>query len=98
MSHALYKLGRFAARHPWRVIGAWLLLAVVVVSSSSAFGRDLDDSFDAPGLDSTAALDLLTTAQSDSAGLTAQVVLSPLDGSASFFESADAQAALADVQ
>ncbi len=98
MSHALYKLGRYAARHPWRVIGAWLLLAIVVIVSSEAFGRDLDDSFAAPGLDSTAALDLLTTAQSDSAGLTAQVVLTPLDASASFFESADAQAALADVQ
>ena len=29
MSHALLRLGRYAARHPAKVIGAWLALTVV---------------------------------------------------------------------
>jgi len=98
MSHALYRLGRFAARRPWVVIGSWLILAVLVVGASSAFGQKLENSFGAPGLDSQEATDLLSAAQSDQAGLTAQVVLTPLDDHATFFDSADARAALADVQ
>jgi putative drug exporter of the RND superfamily len=98
MSHALYRLGRFAARRPWVVIATWLIVAVVVVGASAGFGRKLEDAFTAPGLDSTAALDLLSAAQSDSAGLTAQVVVTPLDAGATFFDSAEAQAALAKVE
>ncbi len=96
MSHALYRLGRFAARRPVVVIATWVMLAVLVIGSSVAFGRELEDSFGAPGLDSTAALDLLTTAQSDAAGPTAQVVLTPIDASATFAGSPAAQMALAD--
>ena len=95
MSHALYRLGRFAARRPLVVIATWVMLAVVVIGSSVAFGRELEDSFEAPGLDSTAALDLLTAAQSDAAGPTAQVVLTPIDATATFAESPAAQSALA---
>ncbi len=98
MSHALYRLGRFAARRPWVVIATWVVVAIVVVGASTGFGRELEDSFEAPGLDSTAALDLLTGAQSDSAGPTAQVVLTPHDDGSTFFDSADARSALATVQ
>ncbi len=98
MSHALYRLGRFAARRPWVVIGAWLLLSVVVIGASAGFGRELEDGFSAPGLDSSDALDLLTAAQSDRAGLTAQIVLTPLDGSSTFYDSPEAAATLAEVQ
>ena len=98
MSHALYKLGRFAARRPWVVIGTWLVVSVLVIGASSAFGQELEDKFEVPGLDSQEATDLLTAAQSDTAGLTAQVVMTPLDDSVTFFDSADAQAALAEVQ
>ncbi len=97
MSHALYRLGRFAARRPWTVIGTWTLVALVVVGASVSFGRDLEDSFEAPGLDSTAALGLLTSTGSDAAGPTAQIVLTPHDGS-SFFTSKQAQTALANVR
>jgi len=96
MSHALYRLGRFAARRPWTVIGAWFVVALVVVGASVSFGRDLEDSFEAPGLDSKDALDLLTSTGSDAAGPTAQIVLTPRNGS-TFFTSTEAQAALIDV-
>ncbi len=58
MSNALYRLGRSAAEHPWRVIAAWLTIAAVVVASSLSFGRTLEDSFEVPGLDSQTAFDL----------------------------------------
>lgn len=98
MSKMLYRLGRWAAGHPWRVIGAWLLVSIVVVGANAGVGRELEDSFEAPGLDSTAALDLLTEAQSEAAGLTAQVVLTPLDADTTFLSNAAEAAALADVQ
>ena len=98
MSHALYRFGRFAARRPWRVIAAWVLMALVVVGASASFGRELEDSFDAPGLDSSKALELLTSAQSEAAGPTAQVVLTPRESGATFYNSTTARAALTDVQ
>ena len=98
MSLLLYRLGRFAARRPWVVIGTWLTVSVLIVGSSLAFGRELEDSFDAPGLDSSEALALLTAAQSESAGLSSLVVLTPLDPGETFFDSAQAQADLAATQ
>ena len=98
MSHALYRLGRFAARRPWTVVGSWLVVSVLVLGASSAFGEKLEDSFGAPGLDSQQATDLLSRAGSDRAGLTAQVVLTPRDADATFFDSAEARDALAQVQ
>jgi putative drug exporter of the RND superfamily len=98
MSHALYRLGRFAARRPWRVIGTWFVLSVLVVAASAAFGRDLEDSFKVPGLDSQKAVDLLNAAKSDRAGLTAQIVLTPRQRDATFFDSPEAKSALAKVQ
>jgi RND superfamily putative drug exporter len=98
MSHSLYRLGRFAARRPWAVIGAWLVVSVLVVATSSAFGQKLGESFGAPGVDSQQATDLLVAAGSDQAGLTAQVVVTPRDHQATFFNSPDARAALTQVQ
>lgn len=98
MSKSLYKLGRFSARRPWLVIGMWLAAALVVIGASSAWGRDLVDSSEVPGLDSQVATDLLSVAHSDQAGITAQVVLTPLDPTTTFFDSGEAQTALGRVQ
>jgi RND superfamily putative drug exporter len=98
MSHALCRLGRFAARRPWQIIGAWLAVSVLVVGASATFGAELQDSLTVPGLDSQDAVDLLTEAESDQAGLTAQVVVTPLDDTATFFSSDEARAGLADLQ
>lgn len=75
MSNLLYRLGRSAATRPWVAIGAWVVLALVVVASSVAFGRDLEESFEAPGLDSYQAAALLAETQADEGGVTAHVVL-----------------------
>ncbi len=90
MSNLLYRLGRFSAHRPWRIIGLWLLMAAAVVAASGPFGKDLEDSFKVPGVDSEQALDLLSAAQSDQAGITARVVAAPRDAAASFLEPGDA--------
>jgi putative drug exporter of the RND superfamily len=97
MSTVLYRIGRFAAGHPWRVLGVWLFAAALVIVASVTIGGELSDEFALPGSDSQQAIDLLTEAQSDSAGLTAEVVVTPHDGS-SLFDSSDARADLAEVQ
>ncbi len=98
MSKALYRLGRFCAEKPFVIIGAWLVAAAVVIGAGSVWGQDLEDSFEVPGLDSQNAIDLLSEAQSDQAGLTAQVVMVPLNDGETFFDSPSAQAGLAEVQ
>ena len=65
MSHALYRLGRFAARRPWVVIGAGSSSSVLVIAASGAFGRELEAEGSVPGLDSQEAIDLLSAAESD---------------------------------
>jgi RND superfamily putative drug exporter len=98
MSQGLYRLGRLSARRPWAVIGSWLVLAIVVVGAASAFGHKLEDSFRVPGLDSQQANDLLAAAGTGQDGVTAQIVVTPRDGTATFFDSAAARDALAEVQ
>ncbi len=51
------RLGRTSARHPGRVIGAWLLLAVVLGLAVARFGAATTDDVTIPGADSQAAID-----------------------------------------
>ncbi len=98
MSKSLYRLGHLAARRPWVVIGSWLVLAIVVVGASVAFGHRFKDSMQVPGLDSQQASELMAAAGASDAGLTAQVVVTPSDGDATFFDSAEGRSALATLQ
>ena len=97
MSSALYCVGRFAASRPWTVVAIWFVVAATVVAGSVGFGRDLEDTFEVPGLDSQQATDLLDGAGSDQAGLSAQVVMTPRNDGTTLY-SADLLAAVADVQ
>jgi RND superfamily putative drug exporter len=98
MSQCLHRLGRLSASRPWVVIGSWLVLAVVVVGASSTFGHRLKDSLQVPGLDSQQASELMAAAGAGDAGLTAQVVVTPLAKDATFFDSAEARSALAQLR
>ena len=59
MSHALYLIGHVAGRHPWRVIGAWLVIAVAIFTFNSTSGGAYDETFSLPGSDSQAAADAI---------------------------------------
>jgi RND superfamily putative drug exporter len=98
ISQSLYRLGRLSARRPWLVIGSWLVLTLVVVGASSTFGQRLKDSLQVPGLDSQQASELMAAAGAGDDGLTAQVVVTPLAADATFFDSAEARSALAQLQ
>ena len=74
MSSFLYRLGRRSAERPWLVIAVWAVAAAVIVVASIGSGRDMEDSFDVPGVDSQRATELLESSSSDRAGLTARVV------------------------
>jgi putative drug exporter of the RND superfamily len=98
VSGVLERLGRFAARRPWVVIATWAAVCLVVLTAAASFGRELDDPFEAPGLDSQRATELLTRAGAGDMGLGADVVLTPRDPSESFFDSPEAQADVARVE
>ncbi|MCX4755864.1 MMPL family transporter [Kitasatospora purpeofusca] len=98
LSTALLRLGTSAARRPWRVIAAWLVAATLAVLAAVAFGGPNADSMTAPGLDSGRAAQLIERAGTGQEGMTAQVVVTPLDGAATFFDDDGARAALSRLQ
>ncbi|WEH16572.1 MMPL family transporter [Streptomyces sp. VNUA24] len=98
LSKALLRLGAGAARHPWRVIAAWLVATTLAVLAAVAFGGRTADSMTAPGLDSQRAAELIERARTGQEGMTAQVVVTPLDGSATFFDRGSARTALTRLQ
>ncbi|MDV5149030.1 MMPL family transporter [Streptomyces sp. SBC-4] len=98
LSKALLRLGTSAARHPWRVIAAWLIAATLAVLAAIAFGGRTADSMTAPGLDSQRAAQLIERAGTGQEGMTAQVVVTPLDGAATFFGHDSARTALTRLQ
>jgi RND superfamily putative drug exporter len=98
LSKALSRLGGSAARHPWRVIAAWLLAAALAVVAAIAFGGRTADSMTAPGLDSGRAAELIERAGTGQEGMTAQVVVTPVDNEATFFDHGTARTALARLQ
>jgi RND superfamily putative drug exporter len=74
MNRFIRRIGDFSARRPWTTIGAWAVLAALVVVLSGALGGTLADDFSAPGSDSADAMDLLEQRFPDVAGGTAVVV------------------------
>ncbi|MCL8017352.1 MMPL family transporter [Streptomyces sp. AS02] len=98
LSKALLRLGASAARRPWRVIAAWLVVATLAVLAAVAFGGRNADSITAPGLDSQRAAELIERAGTGQEGMTAQVVVTPLDGAATFFDHDSARTALTRLQ
>ncbi|MGV9314568.1 MMPL family transporter [Streptomyces sp. NPDC003691] len=98
LSKALLRLGTGAARRPRRVIAAWLIAATLAVLAAIAFGGRTADSMTAPGLDSQRAAELIERAGTGQEGMTAQVVVTPLDGGATFFDQGSARTALTRLQ
>ncbi|WP_027660175.1 MMPL family transporter [Salinispora fenicalii] len=58
MRNALYSYGRLAARRPWQLLTAWLLVAVAVVGAWVAVGTSIDDAITIPGSDSSRAQEI----------------------------------------
>jgi RND superfamily putative drug exporter len=74
MSAFLFRLGRSSARHPFRVLGIWLVVAVAVIAVAGQRGGEFNDTFRIPGAESQAATDLLTERFPAQSGATGRVV------------------------
>ena len=80
MSALLFRLGRSSARHPFRVLGIWLVAAFTIVAAGGALGGEFDDSFRVPGVESQRAADVLKERFPSQGGASARVVLHTDDG------------------
>jgi RND superfamily putative drug exporter len=80
MSALLFRLGRSSARHPFRVIGLWLVAAVAIVALQGAAGGKFSDSFRVPGVESQRAADVLQERFPSQAGPSARIVFHVDDG------------------
>ena len=75
MSAFLFRLGRSSARHPFRVLGVWLLAAFAVVALQGAAGGQFDNSSRVPGVESQHAADVLNNRFPSRGGQSARIVL-----------------------
>ncbi|WP_105566273.1 MMPL family transporter [Microbacterium halophytorum] len=80
MSTLLYSLGRWSFRRPWRVLGAWVLLLLVVGGGALGLNKGFDNSFTIPGTESQEGLDQLSRTFPQVAGTSAQGIVVAADG------------------
>ncbi|GIM93256.1 MMPL family transporter [Paractinoplanes toevensis] len=76
MASFLYRLGRFAFRRRWLVVGLWLAVLAVTVTGAATLSGSTSDAFRIPGTPSQEAIDLLQERfpQASADGATARVV------------------------
>ena len=80
MSAFLYRLGRSSARHPFRVLGLWLVAAIAVMALQGSAGGEFDNSERVPGVESQHAADVLNDRFPSQGGQSARIVLHTDDG------------------
>ncbi len=80
MSTLLYRLGGWAAAHPWRTIAAWLAALAVAVGLSMAVGGSTHDDYRVAGSPAQAGADFLAEHFDDTFGAGARVVVHTDDG------------------
>ncbi len=80
MSTLLYSLGRWAYRHPWRVLVSWLLLLAIAGGSAGLFMKETDNAFSIPGTESQEGIALLDRTFPQASGTSAQLVVVAPEG------------------
>ncbi|MFC4045949.1 MMPL family transporter [Dactylosporangium siamense] len=75
MSRLLGRLGGAAAAHPWRTIGAWLIVLVAFTMLSAGFGGTPHDDYNVPGTESQAGTEFLRAHLPTMSGADARVVV-----------------------
>jgi len=97
MNRFIRRIGGISARRPWATIGAWAVLAALVVALSAALGGEPADDFSAPGSESAEATELLEERFPAVAGGSAVAVFAADDSRELAGSEADIVAALAQV-
>jgi len=77
----LYRLGRWAYAHKWRVVTSWLVVLVVAGGAAAALSTGTDNTFRIPGTESTRALLQLYRTFPQVAGTSARLVVVAPPGS-----------------
>jgi RND superfamily putative drug exporter len=95
MARFLERLGSATARHPWRTIGVWAVVAIAVLGINRAAGGVYDNSVRIPGAESQAATDRLVADFPATSGSQNQVVYHASSGTLA--DSASAAAIMASV-
>ena len=80
MAIFLHRVGRWCARRPWPVIGAWLALIVLTVAGMLAFAKPLANEFSIPGSRFEAVLETLKAEIPEAAGTTGTAVMRSDEG------------------
>jgi RND superfamily putative drug exporter len=75
VSAFLFRLGRNSARHPFIVLGVWLLAALGIVGLQASAGGKFDNSQRVPGVESQHAADVLNARFPSEGGRSARLVL-----------------------
>ncbi|MDQ1587751.1 MAG: putative drug exporter of the superfamily [Microbacteriaceae bacterium] len=74
MATLLYRIGHFAYRRAWLVIGVWIVVLAGVLGAGFALGGHTQESFAIPGTESQDAIDKLAAVFPAASGASAQVV------------------------
>src|SRR5918998_4385775 len=80
MSEFLFRLGRRTARHPYRTLGVWILIAVAVFSLNASLGGEVANDFRVPGVEAQQARELLKDRFPAQSGTAGQVVFHVAEG------------------
>ena len=73
MSRFLYRLGSFAAVHPWRTISAWVAIVATGFLLAGSFGGTPQDDYDVPGTRAQTGVEMLRDHFPAASGATAPV-------------------------
>src|SRR6188472_2539839 len=77
---ALARWARACATHPWRVLGSWLGIVVVLVLLVATVGGSLKDEFEIPGSDTQRATDLIEAEFASEQGSVLNLVFAAPEG------------------
>lgn len=77
---ALWRFGRFIARHRWWVIAAWVILIIGVAVASGRLNAHENNNFNIPGTDTQRGLDVLEKDFPELAQASAQLVIHAKNG------------------
>ena len=77
---ALARWARRCATHPWRVLGTWLGIIVVLIALVATVGGSLRDEFEIPGSDTQRATDLIEKSFTSEQGAVLNIVFAAPEG------------------
>lgn len=80
MAQFLHRLGLAAYRHPWRVIGAWVIILAVLGGAAAYFMKPTSSAISIPGTDAQKAIDRAGELFEGSGGGTGRVVFHATSG------------------